>query len=508
MACNTCDNPEYWAKFKMNLNETLDNKFSEYDEKTAKVRDNLIHNTFASHKNEINVLNSKVTDINNKLESLNGIEKFADVKTINSEQKAIRDTINIQKDRLNTFEQSRENFIKYQMLQNSVREQRDRDWACRVTNFQQPWSRENITEYIIFRNLIRPTLEDAAKRGQLEYIPTHFNDVVERSHMLPFSKGQIPTFIFRFTSRCYLDAWMNNKKAILDRYNSDIKRFNAKNNVSPVPFYPNRFVQVKQDMTDLNRKTMTFVYATNLVSRAKVAGQHVQFQLKSGSRWIRVQNPFGKNLQEMSQPIPGSQDLFLLDTPPILQFSRLPPAERSTFFSDLEELTEQDFQLPYQHPSTTTAPPPPSSSTSAPSINDPVAFPPIIVIDEGNATRDTTATAATTTTSAATAATTVNVSDLNPAAAAATATASTAVATAATTATANVSTPDSAAATAATAATDTAATSSATQPTRAVIIDQSPTLEDSIATRAKTKETKEPKDAKPKRNVSKPVISK
>ena len=379
MACSTCDNPEYWSKFKTNLDAALDVKFKEYDANIAKVRDELIHSTFASHKTEINDIKLRVSDLNVKIQSIEGIENFVDAKSVASEQKAIRTTITQQKDYLNSVESSRENFVKFQLLQNSIREQRCRDWSCRIVNFQQPWSRENITEFIIFRNIIRPTLEAALKRGELEYIPSHFCDIVERAHMLPYTKGQIPVFIFRFMSRSYLDAWMNNKKAVLDRYNAEIKRFNPRNNASPVPFFTNRLVQAKQDMSDLNRKTMTFVYATNQISRAKVAGQHVQFQLKNGSRWIRCLNPFGKDLKEMAQPIPGSEDFFLSEAPPILCFNKLAPEERKTFFSNQADLTEDDFPRQFStitaHPSSTIQHN--LTSAPAPALGDLAVFPPI-----------------------------------------------------------------------------------------------------------------------------------
>ena len=176
----------------------MDVKFKEYDANIAKVRDELIHSTFASHKTEINDIKLRVSDLNVKIQSIEGIENFVDAKSVASEQKAIRTTITQQKDYLNSVESSRENFVKFQLLQNSIREQRCRDWSCRIVNFQQPWSRENITEFIIFRNIIRPTLEAALKRGELEYIPSHFCDIVERAHMLPYTKGQIPVFYFSF----------------------------------------------------------------------------------------------------------------------------------------------------------------------------------------------------------------------------------------------------------------------------------------------------------------------
>ena len=69
MACNTCDSSDYWSKFKTNLDKALDLKFREYDANTAKVRDDLIHSTFASHKTEINDIKSRVTDLDVKLNS-------------------------------------------------------------------------------------------------------------------------------------------------------------------------------------------------------------------------------------------------------------------------------------------------------------------------------------------------------------------------------------------------------------------------------------------------------
>ena len=132
-------------------------------------------------------------------------------------------------------------------------------------------------------------------------------------------------------------------------------------------------------MSDLNRKTMTFVYATNQISRAKVAGQYVQFQLKNGSRWIRCLNPFGKDLKEMAQPIPVSEDFFLSEAPPILCFNKLAPEERKTFFSNQADLTEDDFPRQFStitaHPSSTIQHN--LTSAPAPALGDLAVFPPI-----------------------------------------------------------------------------------------------------------------------------------
>ena len=85
----------------------------------------------------------------------------------------------------------------------------------------------------------------------------------------------------------------------------------------------------------------------------------------------------------MSLPIPGSNDLFLPDAPPILQFNRLSPEERKSFFSDQADLTEEDFPKQFNtittHPAENVLPQP--TPAPAPAIDDTVAFPPIITID-------------------------------------------------------------------------------------------------------------------------------
>jgi hypothetical protein len=383
MALHQCGTQDFWDKFDQHLNVALDRKFDEkfdlklreYDVNTAQVRDNQIHSTLAEQKSELLDINVKIDDLNKKLTSIERIDNFASAETAAIEQKAIRETITSQSDRYLSFEHSYSNFVKYQLLQNSIREQRSRDWSCRIVNYQQPWSRENINEYAIFRHLIHPVLEVSLKRGQIEHLPDRYQDIIDKGHMLPFNKGQIPTFIFRFTNRHFLDAFQDNKKDLVDRFNADIKRYNPRENVSPVTFYPGRVVQVKQDVTNLNRMTLTLVYGSGLVSRAKVQGQHVNFQLKTGSPWLKVLNPFGQTLKEMTLPIPGSENFFLSDVPPILQYHKLSPDERRTFFSDSVVLTEQDFPRQSRYPPSmdnaefppiVTTGPAPNSHTAAP----------------------------------------------------------------------------------------------------------------------------------------------
>ena len=114
----------------------------------------------------------------------------------------------------------------------------------------------------------------------------------------------------------------------------------------------------------------------------------------------------------MSLPIPGSNDLFLPEAPPILQYNKLSLEERKSFFSDQVDLTEEDFPRQFNtitaHPAKTVQQHP--TSAPAPALNDLAVFPQITIEADGGETEqapDIDSAAAVSTTTAASAVTAV-----------------------------------------------------------------------------------------------------
>ena len=358
------------------MDKMLTKRFEEYDDKTAKVRHKEVFDKFSKQNEEIEAVKNQFNSLNEKLENIDG---FKNAGLSASTLKTLKDSIAALETKVNTLNLDNINYKKFQYFQNSCREQRSRSWSCRISGYQAPHSRERITMYHIYTSIILPALQIARKNGLIDYIPQHWGDVVEYAHHLPHSpaKKEIPVAIFRFHSRIFLTAFMISKRTVMDNYAANLNKYKSTNqSLSPAPFYPGRQLKIQYDATKLNKSVQTYLHSTKLVARTKIASETVAFQLKAGTKWFKVLNPYGETLVEMTRPIPGADYLFSREeAPPLVKFNKLPYAHRDSFFRNTNIcnplMSEDDFE-------DNNNPPPPQ-------LNNDEEFPPMSPTDEGGA---------------------------------------------------------------------------------------------------------------------------
>ena len=324
--------PDFWAKMEVIISK----KFDTYDKEKAKVRHNELFNNFASQKKEIDAVKKQFSVLSEKISTLEQIDGFKDAKIAAETIKAIQDSITaLERKTVNKITDD-DNFKLFQLFQNSCREQRSRSWTARISNYQSPHCREKITMYKIYNEIILPSLQVARKNGLIDYVPQYWGDVIEYAHHLPFDpkKKEIPQALFRFHSRVFLTAFMISKRPIMDEYTARLNKYKTSNqSVSPAPYFPNRQLKIQYDSTKLNKSVQTFLHSTKLVSRTKISGETVAFQIKAGTKWWKVQNPYADTLIGMTKPFPGQENLFSSSPPPPLaKFNKLPYADRGLFF--------------------------------------------------------------------------------------------------------------------------------------------------------------------------------
>ena len=346
--------PAFWERMEV----IFDKKFEEYDKNKAKVRHEEVFNTISSHKKEIDAVKKQFSELSDKISVLEQIDNFKDAQLSAETLKAIKDSIAVLQSKFECQAKNDDNFKRYSFFQNSCREQRSRSWSLRVTNFQSPHSREKITMLSIYNTLILPSLKIAHRNGLLDFVPQYWGDVIEYAHHLPFNpkRKEVPQAIFRFHSRVHLQAVMISKRPVLEEYTAKLNQYKtASQSVSPAPYFPGRMIKMQYDTTRLNKNVQTFLHSTKLISRTKIMGESVGFQIKTGTRWQKVLNPFADTLIGMTRPIPGTENLFSTSMePPLIKYNSVPYADRGSFFPNSKFcnplITEDDFEDNYEPP--------------------------------------------------------------------------------------------------------------------------------------------------------------
>ena len=341
--------PDFWKQMEV----IFDKKFEEYDNHKAKVRHEKVLNTILTQNIEIDAVKKQFSDLSEKISVLEQIDSFKDAQISAVTLKAIKDSIAVLERKFETQATLDNNFKRYQMFQNSCREQRSRSWSIRISNFQSPHCREKITMFKIYNTLILPTLKAAHRNGLLDFVPQYWGDVIEYAHHLPYNpkRKEIPQAIFRFHSRVYMTAFMISKRPILEDYAAKLNQYkSASQSVSPAPFYPGRMLKVQYDATRMNKNIQTFLHSTKLVARTKISGETIAFQIINGSKWQKVLNPYSDTLIGMTKPIPGTEMLFStsLIEPPLARFNKTPYTDRGKLFPNSDFcnplITEDDFE--------------------------------------------------------------------------------------------------------------------------------------------------------------------
>ena len=146
--------PDFWKQMEV----IFDKKFEEYDNHKAKVRHEKVLNTISTQNIEIDAVKKQFSDLSEKISVLEQIDSFKDAQISAVTLKAIKDSIAVLETKFETQATLDNNFKRYQMFQNSCREQRSRSWSIRISNFQSPHCREKITMFKIYNTLILPTV--------------------------------------------------------------------------------------------------------------------------------------------------------------------------------------------------------------------------------------------------------------------------------------------------------------------------------------------------------------
>ncbi len=385
MSSNFDSSPDFWKK----MDKMLTKRFDEYDDQTAKVRHKEVLNTISRQNEEIEAVKSQFNSLN---QTIVNIDSFKNAELSASTLKALKDSItaletkvdtlnSALETKVNTLNSDNTNYKKFQYFQNSCREQRSRNWSCRISGFQAPHTRERITMHMIYSSLILPSLQIARKNGLIDYIPQHWGDVVEYSHFLPHSaaRKELPVAIFRFHSRIFLTAFMISKRPVMESYAANLSKYKSANqSLSPAPFYPGRQLKAQYDATKLNKSVQTYLHSTKLIARTKIASETVAFQLKCGTQWFKVWNPYADTLVDMTKPIPGTEYLFSREeAPPLVKFNKLPYASRDSFFRNTNIcnplMNDDDF----------------GDNNPPPQLSNDAEFPPVSPPAEAGARADT-----------------------------------------------------------------------------------------------------------------------
>ena len=265
---------------------------------------------------------------------------------------------------LDSFEErmkSMERLQLHHLMKNNSREQRSRAWTCKIhgyVNYNEtpPSADQDLSdaaavdnnqgssdsgpkartmfgteEVNIFNNLLLPALRIALDKGEIRYLPSNMDEIIETAHKSGGSPGQPPNYLFRFHSRPVLYAMLRNK---FDPLNS-LNKANLAANPSLKDRIKNgtyREIRIGCDLTALNRSILTFLHRQSEVKLAKVSGDKLIFQLHSEpNKWRTVLNPFSETVMGLSQP-PADVNYFINrifnNTPPFLQDQKAKDAQQ------------------------------------------------------------------------------------------------------------------------------------------------------------------------------------
>lgn len=279
----------------------------DYDKEILQVRHKTIETNCQESSAAITEIRTQISDLSSRLAKAEKDNK--ELKKVNNDM-AIK--LESQKDdlRLHTeLAESRYNsdrkLHEHHLFQTSQREQRARLHSIKIHNFQRPSHDGPITDDLVYHLLIDPVLRDAKARGKLRYLPSHQDEIIEKSHILKSDSNAVPSFIFCFYSRNILFAFMLNKRKQVELLKKEAETLPpSASYASAAKFKPGLHLRCSHSLSPLNSKTMFFLYRHPLVSKCKVAQLQVAFMLKRTKTWFLVRNPFAQDLLSMSLPMP------------------------------------------------------------------------------------------------------------------------------------------------------------------------------------------------------------
>lgn len=175
-----------------------------------------------------------------------------------------------------------------QLIHDNDREQRHRSKSFRLHGKKSiaKDARSSVKEVYDF--VVVPSLQKAVDNGELDEVPP-LTTTAEFGHNLrPKKEGDIPSTIFKFSSRYLYHTFMQYARDV-------IKEINVRDNES---------YRVSMDLTYWNRKCMSKLFDEPLVGKVRMSGTTIQYQLKSDSaKWHPVKNPTANTLVEMKTEV-------------------------------------------------------------------------------------------------------------------------------------------------------------------------------------------------------------
>ncbi|MCP3667075.1 MAG: hypothetical protein GY696_32050 [Gammaproteobacteria bacterium] len=175
----------------------------------------------------------------------------------------------------------------------------------------------------IWSRIIEPALKLAHSAGELNWIPS-MHEAIEMAHPLPSRQGYPPAVIFRFVRRPTMFWFLRHKFEPIKAFNAaNDKLKDSRSAADKVKYGSLLPCRVGADLTDLNRRLLTWLHGQEEISYSKISGNKIIYQRKDvPGRWFSLMNPFACNLDDMARP-PADVNGFLLDslspTPPFLQ---------------------------------------------------------------------------------------------------------------------------------------------------------------------------------------------
>ena len=327
------------------LNAITDNKAEN------RVSSNVCLSRIENCEEKINLISETVPKIVNLF--ANGLDQF---------QASIQMAIDTFEDRMMSVERLQ----LHHLLKNNAREQRSRAWSVKIHGYvdysvslpdvDQDLEDEASTgsvnsgvrprkifgeeEVKIFKKLLLPALKKALEKGELRFLPSEMDQIIEVAHKSGGAPGQPPSYLFRFFSRPVLYAMLRNKSDPLNALNKANMEANPslKDRITNGSY---REVRIGCDLTSLNRSILTFLHRQSEVHFAKVSGDKLIFQLHNEpNRWRTVLNPFSATLSGLSQP-PADINHFVnsifIDPPPYLQDQRSKDGQQLANNEDTED---------------------------------------------------------------------------------------------------------------------------------------------------------------------------
>ena len=161
-----------------------------------------------------------------------------------------------------------EKLSMFQILQLNNRERRDRSFSLKVHNFIDYSIAGQHQLKHIFDTILKPSMEDAFKKGELEEVPASWHQAIEYGHSLNSKDASAPqNYIIRMRSRFYLNAILRFKGPHVKDLNERNKKASKSyaEAVQAGKFYPCR---VGNDVTSLDKEVLSWLCRHHEVNRA------------------------------------------------------------------------------------------------------------------------------------------------------------------------------------------------------------------------------------------------